>query len=485
MSRQIGFTVEFDWDYDGTFTDESDYVVGFNVDRSLSGVGKPFSGSTGRIGRVNIELSNTTNRFSSRITTGALYSYLQNGGFYGIPVRITLTTNSVTYRIFTGICTIPTEPQKSVNRRHTVTVIALTREELLRNNRIDLSVTKTKEWLDSQPDESTAIEYIIDSMGYSGNFDPGVFPVLPLYTNQSALEVIWNIARSAGGLFFTDVNGNFTFRNFNTLLSLSSEHTFTNANVSNIEMAYDEINVSSKVIVTFTDTFLSFDQTIYESKSPIIIEANDEITFEVEFSNYVYEIDSETFTCVSGSGIDLVGDLTITKTVSSKGMSITFTNSGSVRMYCTYSLIGTIIETETKKVSAESSDSYWDDRGVLVTPLSLSYLSGEGYAQSIADLILSRQEIPSSQFLITDAIYDGSLDLLDLITISDSSLSSSSIECVITGLNYSFSSQGGCRLRIVATEYGTLYPYLSEGYFIVGTNELGTNPSDDIARIIY
>lgn len=493
-SRTYNLTVKFDWDFDDTFTDESDYVISVNVDRSISGIGKPFTSGGGKVDRAQIELDNSSGRFSSKLSASALYSYIANGGMYMVPVTIDLSINGGSnFRIFTGVCSLPVESGQSINRARILTLVCLSNEEKFRNSRVSLPIDKAYVWLDEQPNESEAISYLLSLVSLSGTIDSGYITVLPLLDNESVLEAIWRVSKIAGGYFYSDVDGNYIYRNMSSFVDYTSSANITKSNSSIRLMSYDDINVSKKVVVKGQTLNKAAESTIYTNNSVIIIPKDDSVTITFEFSNYCFNVSGYHWQLVTTlGGTDIASDLSLSYTNYIDRSEVTFTNVNTTNsMVITgFYITGYEITQTDFEVMKESSDTFWDDRvgNELETRLTDRYIVSSQSADVLASMILARQELPLPTFQIVDFVYSSQIELLEVFTIQDDTLSDSDEPIVITRINYRISNESGCRLTVEGVSLSTLYPYITStginGYFIIGTNELGSSATNK-ARIFY
>ena len=92
------FTLEIDWDLDGTYTDETSYVRSFRTDRGREHSITELRYSHVLTGRIWITTNNYDGRYNEYNTGSALYGYLLPCR----PVRISVDTGTASYYMFTG-----------------------------------------------------------------------------------------------------------------------------------------------------------------------------------------------------------------------------------------------------------------------------------------------------------------------------------------------------------------------------------------------
>ncbi|MCB0023818.1 MAG: hypothetical protein KDD91_12355, partial [Caldilinea sp.] len=67
-----------DWDFDGTYTNESAYLFSASGDMRLTPPGAGQVAASGIISQMRLTLSNPSGRFSPQRTDGALYAYIRD-----------------------------------------------------------------------------------------------------------------------------------------------------------------------------------------------------------------------------------------------------------------------------------------------------------------------------------------------------------------------------------------------------------------------
>ena len=489
-SRIISFYIELDYNFDGTFTDETANVISFNVERSLSAILNPFIGASGRVDRAVVTLRNNNDRFSSKITTGALYSFVGNGKLFHVPIRVGINTGGSDYRIFTGVCQIPEETNGIPNQPKIISITAFSNEEKYLNTLTSLGVNQGYVWYNSNPTESTVIDYLLTQIGESGyTLDSGIYNLFPYYNQRSIMQVLWDVAKSAGGFLFTNRLGKFIYRNPQYFINNSSLDIFDRNSFSLVSMSYPDSNIAKRVTVSGDKVSINASGNLFVATTTYVVPPNELIEVEIELNDPAYQIQNITYDALSFSGVDISADITLTTLITTDNIILSFLSANAG--YCVISnltVVGKSYNFENFKVTKTSGDSFWTDRATsdLTTNIRGTYLNSEGIANSIADMVLNAQQLPSATFKVRDFVYDGALELLDIITIFDNRISTSAVDIIISKLEYGYSAESGARVNIEGIETTNLYPYLntSPGYFILGTNKLGSTDALK-ARLFY
>lgn len=480
-SRTVSFYVELDYNFDGTFTDESDNVVSFNVERSISGIGNPFLASSGRIDRAVVTLSNIDRRFNSKVDTGALYSLIQDGQIFHVPIRVGINTGGSDYRIFTGICKIPVEPNANPKSGRNIQITAYSNEEKHINNRLSLSVDQAYAWYNDLPTESETINFILDTIGESGyTLESGIYPIFPYYFEKSAMQILWDVAKSGGGFLFTDRLGKFRFFNASHFAGVSSLETFSRDQFGQVTLSYPDINLAKTIKINGETVAVGASKEVFNAGSTYTIPPNDSLEIEIAFDDPSYNIINILYDALSLSGADISADISLAYSFTVESAILTFTSVNAGYCIITNLVInGVPFEFTSFKVTKISGETFWSDRvnSNLVTNVNGTYIQSEAVASSLGNLILGAQQYPNAMLQIQDLVYDSSLELLDVITIFDNTVSTEALDIVITDLDYSFAASSGARINVKGIDLSKLYPYLVDGvseYFIIGTNELGS-----------
>ena len=108
MARLIACRALFDWNFDGTFTDESTRLVRASGESRFAPPHEAVTAAQGMTDSCTLELWNEAGRYSPLNASGALYAWVQSGGAYHVPVRVEIAIDGSTYyRVFTGVTKIP------------------------------------------------------------------------------------------------------------------------------------------------------------------------------------------------------------------------------------------------------------------------------------------------------------------------------------------------------------------------------------------
>ena len=124
MGRVVAAKFEVAWD--GTnFIDESAYLIQAEATLQLAPAASALFAGRGTADSMTVRLWDSGGRFNPFKSSGALYSYLQNGGAYHRPARMSIQVDGGSWvRVFTGVLKLPKElsPKKNDVGQVTFTV---------------------------------------------------------------------------------------------------------------------------------------------------------------------------------------------------------------------------------------------------------------------------------------------------------------------------------------------------------------------------
>ena len=480
-TNYINIRVKFDWNFDTTMSDETYYIKAVTVNRKLAGVGKALSSSSGVVSQATIEMENFNNRFSSQLTTGALYSDLENGKIYHVPVTIEVsTTLTPAYEfIFTGVCKISNELTLTPKSGKTITITAYSKEELLKNYKLSLLQSELWAYYQTPTNDSLFVKFLLEEAGYSSSdyeVGNGTFSFVP-YTqkSRSILQSIWDIANTYGGFFYTNREGKFIYENAFAWTQKTSVQTYTRSNSSDIGFSYSEPNLTSIATVVGASLSLSETKNLYTAKATYLVPADDTLSLTINYSSSVVYLDTITYSADNGAGISLASDVSYTVTHYIDKSIFVFTNA-----HATYNAVirnlritGTAIETDSFNASTTSTESFWTDRGSansVETSINNNLIQNPIIAKAITDLLVSQYQLPLLTYKINKAIGFSTLELGDRITITDGEILSGSREAYVTEIQSNYSASGWTQ-NITAVDADRLFSEL-DNYFIIDTNEL-------------
>ncbi len=142
-------------------------------------------------------------------------------------------------------------------------------------------------------------------------------------------------------------------------------------------------------------------------------------------------------------------------------------------------------ETRTSFDNGTNS-SWWTSRGTTRSKAirGNAYIQTRAQAGTLAHFLLRRSEAPRLTYRLKGCPGKSSRRCGDLVTINDTAIMSSARTAFISAINWRLTANGFTQ-DIEALDASGLYPYQSEGYFIIGTNKLGAAGGSGVARIFF
>ena len=192
VDREVFARLEVDWDFDGTYTDETPRIIAVRGTHKLVPPNKAVEASSGLVSTMTATLNNEDNRYSSAVTTGALYGDIQFGQAWHAPCRFSITTDAggSWNQIFQGVIKIPVENTVRDGQIRSVTLDCRGNEEKILNHRISTPQTSYQSFIQSPLTEGQLINYVLNQAGVAAGeqvLDPGLFtvPFFSFFFNQT------------------------------------------------------------------------------------------------------------------------------------------------------------------------------------------------------------------------------------------------------------------------------------------------------------
>lgn len=501
--RVVKGQILIDWTHDGTYVDESAYLISASGNARLAPPFQSITGSSGQIPTASFLLNNASNRYSPLISAGPLYSDIAGGQMYRMPVRfrVSVDNGSNWDTIFEGVAKLPKVDTLSQSQPKQITLDCRGTLEKLMNLRLNAEQLDFASWLDAGIDEGTLIETLLDE--YVGldpaeySIDGGAFALRHVpFDNASVVELCWQVAAACGGRFYNNKGGGIRYWNWTGFLrepaAVSSQATLLRSSFGGFASYYDDRDLASKVVVAGELAEIEPSDTLWERRQALVIPPGESTTIEATWSDGAYSIDSVTYRATSAGGVDLAGSVSLSRTDYARRMRLEFSNAhATLAAYITgLTITGQTVTTESFTEEAISANAFWGGPtrpdNSLVQRAGNDYVQSHAQAASLAAFVLGRQEVPALYYDLRGIIGNPDLDLCQRITINDPETMDAARDAFIIGMRWRFSADAGFRQDIEAIDTAALYPYIdaSPSYFVVGTNALGA-ADPDRGRIFF
>lgn len=255
--RQLGGKLEIQWD-GITWTDESDYLMTARANEKLAGdLGEGIAST------LDVELDNTTERFTPDNTSSPLEPYLKPR----VKIRISLTANGYTHRMFTGyiknihpdtrtrICSLECfdNQVKVYNKRANGIVYQDFRTDQLMAELAELAGLTEDEFVLDRGDQ-------IVNYGY--------------FQDRNVWPIMGEIAVAERGRVFFDRYGKLVFWNRSRLHNRRPEITLSLDNwITDLDYSVAEHEIKNVVIVKAAPRFSSGIQVVWSSGNAEFLDA--------------------------------------------------------------------------------------------------------------------------------------------------------------------------------------------------------------------
>jgi len=484
MTRSVRYDLRIDWDFSGSYTDESARLISAMGSLRLAAPESSLSNPRGIVNQMTLTLRNNVGRYSALNTGGDLYSYIADGGAYHAPMYLRVSIDgSNYYRVFTGVIKTPIEQGPTMGDIATVQIDCRDRCEALLSKSITTTQSRLVSAYTSYWNESDIIaQWLTDASYSSGSdyvVDEGLF-VIPWawLDDESPLEEIWALAAACGGRFYCDRSGIFRYENaYHWLKSphTSSQETFTESSYSRIEPVYDDKELYKAITVEVSERSLGAVGTIWEANGIEVIPADTTKTIVAKLRQPCYDITEVAYTAVSSGGTDLSADVDApTLTEYAQRIEMEFTNDNTTHDVNLVNLTLTGIPIDGSPGDEEtytSTDSFWTDRQGRTKAIRMNaWVQTEAQKDFIGEFLKDRLDTPRLKFMMRGVPGDPERNLGDLVTIDDDNIMSSSRTAYITEINFKADATG-FEQTITALDATDLYP--SSDYFVIGTNVCG------------
>lgn len=486
MSRTIAAKFEVDWTGTDTWVDETAYLQSATGSAQLAPAASALFASRGTADTMTVTLFDNARRFNPLNSSGALYSAIQSGKAYHRPARFSIQVSGGSWiRVFTGVLKLPKEAGPTASEAGTVTFTVRSNDELLLNNRFSTTIADMAALIDA--DEATIIEYWLDTAGVSTldiSADPGMFKIPYAWLDdESVIEDCWQLAASAGGRFYCDVDGQFCYEN--AFHWLTSPHTTS-------QQTYSRTTDYSKLTITLDDSDLFSDITVvaaarvkgaiaqlWAPDAPITVPASTTKVITAALRQpLAAENGTLTYSLVTLGGVTVSSGVTVGVNWYAQRAIITIVNANAFGIMLQQAAITgpQLAGGNQHEETAASASSFWTSRSRRVRRFAgNAYIQTPAQAASLAEMMRDWSQAVRLKYQLSNVVGNPERKLGDLITISDTiMLAAGNKTAYITGLAWKWDKSGFSHTSIDCIDAATLYPYAtSPGYFIIGTSLLG------------
>ena len=454
MARIVLKRLYIDWTGTGSsYTDESARLISANGSMRLAPPEDSILSPRGITDQCTLILNNNDGRYSSLNSSGALYTYLQNGGAYHAPMylEISVDNGSNYYRQFTGVIKIPKENAPTWSESSTVTIDCRSKDEKLLWQKLSTTTANFASYYDTGKTEAEIIEAWLLAAGVTSGemtLDIGnaIIPFAWL-DDESPMEDIWMIAAAAGGRFYVDPDGEYRYENVaHWATHTSSTETFAPQNYQRLTPEWRDAELYSSITAEAAPRSILGEDVLWESDEVITVPPGQTRTVTAKMRQPAYSISSIEATPATGGGADLSTDISVSNTNYAQRVVIDITNNNTVfTAYVNYLAVkGKAVSGRPNiESTATSTNAFWTSRADRVRALRGNpYIQNGWLAESLALFLLARQELPRLFWRIAGAVGYPSRRLGERVTIYDENIMNATRDAFITAITWRLDDKG-------------------------------------------
>lgn len=512
MGRSIVWQLYIDWDFDGTYTDESARLVSASGSMQFYAPGESVTAGRGIVDQCTLLLNNADGRYSPLNSSGTLFSTIQSGKAYhaAMYLRVSVDGGSNYYRAFTGVIKTPQETGPTYRETSTVSIDCRSRDEAILQKRVSTSAATFNSIVaDGWTEEQIITQWLKDAgltdgthfvsqayatahPTYTATLDPGLFVIPAAWLDdESPVEDCWDIAAACGGRFYfhpddvtvapASAKGRFVYENAtHWLLSphTTSQETFTAASYEQLTPSYIDRELYESITVEYSARTILDTAVLWRPEETPVVPANSARTIVAKLRQPAYTIQSIDLTAITSGGDDISSDISTGRTDYAQRVELTLTNANTTKaaQVALLQLQGKAVDGRPAgEETAESNNTFWNNRsGRNRSIRGNPYIQTRAQALYLSKFLKDRQELPRLFYRLAGCPGVASRRLGDRVTINDSSVMSSSRDAFLIGIRWRLSDKG-FEQDLDAVDAENMYPYQSSSpsYFVTGTNKLG------------
>lgn len=477
-----------DWDGDGTFTDESSYFVRADGERRLVSAGKAILGSKGIIPRATLTLDNTTSRFSPLNESGDLYDDIKDGGAYQrrVIVKRKKVESSEYEDVFVGVIKIPKETGPTAGKASVISIECRGLEDEIMADRASTSLSQFVAWRDSGATEAEILSQWFTDAGWGTAqllLDNGLFDIdWAWLDDESPIENAWQLAIAVGGRVYTDRSGTIRYENNQHWLLGAhkiDQGTLTRSASGSFNPTYHDRDLYEQVNVQIVARDAVDVDVMWEPADIIQVPSLGTVEVIARFQQPAYSITEVTYNAATSGGDDLDAEVSLARSDFAQRSTLTFTNT-----HATQAAIITALTVsgrpsdgyDSDEVNTKSTASFWTGRTGRERVIRNPYIQSQSAASFLSSYLGSWHEEPTLFFKTGRVVGTATRELGDRYELNDGSVMTNPRDAFITAIQWSIGSEGFWQsLDLVDAVAAFPFADSTPGYFIIGTNTLGTS----------
>jgi len=489
--RVVGAKFWVDWDFNGSYTEETTYLISATGDMRLVPPGAGLVNASGIISQMTVRLRNASGRYSPQRTDGALYADIRDGKSYHAPCYLEVTINggSNYYRVFTGVLKLPEERTLSARDGPVVTFDARSMEEKFLQVRASVYQSTFAGQHELGYTESDYINTWLQTVGVAAGDitrDTGMFVVPWAWLDdESGIEECWRIAAACGGRLYADPDGEFVYENIahwqTAARSTTTQLAITRDSMDSFELRLADADLYNIVTVEAAPRAPGKMDVIWEPDDLPLVQPNATVTIAARFDAAAYAISGVQFEAADDGGNSQTANVTVTPTYYAQRADLVVVNSSDVRVRLyPLRIVGQPLvggpEIEERRTSAAdgSNEAFFTSRGGRTLSVrGNAYIQTRAHAATLAQFLLDRCEFPRLTAYAGGCAGTPALRLGDRVTVTDAPTMSSTFTGYVTAINWTM-DKDGFRQDLEILQASQLYPN-DNNYFVLGTHTFSSN----------
>lgn len=461
----------------------------------------------------SITLDNHDGRFSANNSASPLYAAIAAGGAFLAPVRVDVTIDGQTQRVFTGVLREIQENAGTATQAATAVLECRGREELLLQ---DKRSTPLGDFLSNNARPRTEDFHIVKLLEQAGlvdgvdfrsqawaaaqnarpTIDAGIFPIRYVWLDdESLLDELWQLVAACCGWFYCDNDGIFHYHNITAVVPEALRRHY--GNITTIEL--NETTVAGLTLYRPTAEMYADVTVEVAMRSPgaveeiwtpddvIVVPPNTTKTVWARLDAAQWREPIVSWAAYTAGGVPLSGGVTVTPTFYAQRIKLEIQNNNPKAAYLnTLRIHGQVlVGGRTLEVERSSTRPFWNGRVRRRRSIRNNiYIQTESQAETVAAYTLRRQELPvlTAQIANVDR-HDVRIGWPVRIQYPDAVSASAAIVGMVTSVAWRV-DQTGFRSDLTVLETGSLFAGATP-LFVLGTNVLGDRNEPGEAYLFY
>ena len=515
MTRLIQWDLRIDWNMDGTYTDESAYLISADGSIRLNNPEDSITAGRGIVDTASITLDNASGRFSPLNTASAITADIASGGAYHVPMYLQVSVDGVPNysRVFTGILKIPAELGATSRQHPSITFECRSWDEAILQQRVStLEATFASIYNEGYTEEEIIARWLTDAGMVDGTqfrsqaygtptLEPGLF-IIPWawLDDESPITDIWQLAAAAGGRFYCDPDGLFRYENAAHWLyapHTTSQATLTKSDFVTLQPSYDDDELYKTVEVEVSPRELLDFSVVWKADGVEVIPPSSSRTIIARLRQPAYTITTPEITtdwiAITSGGSIISSSISMALTSYAQRVEVVITNAHATQAanMVFLQLRGQAVDGQRRSSEQKTSTNTFWVRGVRAVASwartgRTRTVTGNPYVQSaaqgamLAEFLRDRYELPRLTFKVSNVNGIPARRLGDRLTLTDADVMTSERDMFLTEINFRL-NKSGFRQDYLGIDATSLYPYQAS-YFMIGTDTLQAVTS---ARVFY